>query len=74
MANIIRIIFALVTFAFATYVFITESSHLAPFMLTSLGFMLLASGSHELKKGRNANAVASFVTSAFVLTVAILTI
>ncbi|MGI8314250.1 DUF3953 domain-containing protein [Halobacillus mangrovi] len=74
MANIFRIIFALITLSLAAYVFLTGNSHLTPFMLTFLGLMLLASGAHELGKGRNANAVASFVTSAFVLTIVILTI
>lgn len=67
MLNVMKVIFAVITFSLAVYLFITVKDQVIPYMLFSFGAMVLVTGISELKEKRKTNAIISFLVSAFVL-------
>ncbi len=72
--KLIRIVSAFILVGLGGYALITGTHNSIPYMLLFAGIVTFATGVAEFKGGRKGNAVISFLASAFVVTVVLLTI
>ncbi|AOY74686.1 DUF3953 domain-containing protein [Clostridium formicaceticum] len=73
MLKVIRIIFSVITTILAIYSLVTGNFGVMPYMIFSLGAMLLALGLSELQRKRKSIAYMLFLVAAFNIFVAIYT-
>lgn len=71
--KVMRIIFSVIGAGLGAYALITDNFQVMPFMLFSLGAMMLVTGISELQEKRKTMAIISFLSAAFALFVCVYT-